>query len=91
MEGTKIGPLGKFALSSVANMDQTPLQFYISLSTLPTTEVACPLTASGGSICPCSDVAELSLFNHDTILCVISMEKKEDSSWFQLCSVSFYD
>ena len=30
MEGTKIGPLGKFALSSVANMDQTPLQFCFS-------------------------------------------------------------
>ncbi len=27
--------------------------FYISLSTLPTTEVACPLAASGGSIRPC--------------------------------------
>ncbi len=26
---------------------------YTSLSTLPTTEVACPLAASGGSIRPC--------------------------------------
>ncbi len=29
------------------------VMFYISLSTLPTTEVACPLAASGGSIRPC--------------------------------------
>ncbi len=38
--------------------------FYISLSTLPTTEVACPLAASGGSIRPWQHIILKSIHVH---------------------------
>ncbi len=49
-----LGELGELLTdqAQIIFIEHVGATFYISLSTLPTTEVACPLAASGGSIRP---------------------------------------